>query len=331
MAPAGLACTGFAHVACPYGAPGDRLWVRETWRITGASPEDALDMFDRGDVQYRADDDQSYIDKYRPSIHMPRRFSRITLEVTGVRVERLQDISEADAMAEGIVEAYGGFALPAGEHFHASDPRQSYFSLFEAINGPGSVEANPWLWCVSFRRVACVSRGRRWIRALVGEKFPTARLPESQSTPQPSNGAARGDRWEIRGRKRVRIGAGRGAEIPTKVDLKPLDRCAQRWHSRGTEASNRRRNMNAYTHDNTVMAAARNAVQRGEEFSPMLCGTSSTWQQRRLFECEMLLTRAASAAHLLGDVPTLILMRDSYLSGNYSAAHADSPSDSVFC
>ena len=50
----------------------DRLWVRETWRITGDSPEDTLDMFDRDDVQYRADDDQSYIDKYRPSIHMPR-------------------------------------------------------------------------------------------------------------------------------------------------------------------------------------------------------------------------------------------------------------------
>ncbi len=140
---------------CPYGQPGDRLWVREAWRILGDSPDDTLDMFDRDDVQYRADDDQSYIDKYRPSIHMPRRFSRITLEVAGVRVERLQDISEADAIAEGIHK-------PAGSQFWHSDfntqlpgdtPQWAYRNLWESINGHGSWDANPWVWCVSFRRI----------------------------------------------------------------------------------------------------------------------------------------------------------------------------------
>jgi len=91
---------------------------------------------------------------WRPSIHMPRWASRITLKITDVRVERLQDISEPDALAEGIVATYGGYGLPEGEHFHAVDPRQSYWSLWEAINGPGSVEANPWVWAVAFRRVS---------------------------------------------------------------------------------------------------------------------------------------------------------------------------------
>lgn len=133
---------------CPYGQPGHKLWVRETHMDLGAC------------YLYRADPgaetERALVapgQPWKPAIHMPRAASRITLEVTGVRVERLQAISEADALAEGIVETCGGYGLPAGEHFHAADPRQSYFSLWEAINGPGSVEANPWLWCVSFKVV----------------------------------------------------------------------------------------------------------------------------------------------------------------------------------
>lgn len=161
---------------CPYGFAGDRLWVREAWQYAdwtddgepwiayAAGGEDLLcRTFDEewnyrlGDIWAELSSPDNYnIDgraadrRWRPSIHMPRWASRITLEVTGVRVERLQDISEADAMAEGIVATHGGFGLPNGSHYHAADPRQSYFSLFEAINGPGSVEANPWLWVVSF-------------------------------------------------------------------------------------------------------------------------------------------------------------------------------------
>ena len=146
-----------AHIPgfrCPYGKPGDRLWVREAWRIVGDSPEDTLDMFDIDDVQYRADDDQSYIDRYRPSIHMPRRFSRITLEVTGVRVERLQDISEADAIAEGIErsgECNWVDYLDYG-HNDFTSARRCYRSLWEQINGTRSWNANPLVWVVEFRR-----------------------------------------------------------------------------------------------------------------------------------------------------------------------------------
>lgn len=147
-----------APLACPYGQPGDRLWVRETWQaVNGTDRARHIVTHPRPNVgwlEYAATprlDEPAY--KWRPSIHMPRWASRITLEITGVRVERLQDISEADALAEGIVQLKdGGYGLPAGEHYHSADPRQSYFSLWEAINGPGSVEANPWLWVVEFPR-----------------------------------------------------------------------------------------------------------------------------------------------------------------------------------
>lgn len=153
----------FPPVRCPYGRLGDRLWVRETWRESRDSS--AWHYAADGTIlpKQRDKDLQAFLAhrapftwesyKWRPSIHMPRAASRITLEVTGVRVERLQDISEADALAEGIAPAHGGFGLPAGEHFHAADSRQSYFSLWEAINGPGSVEADPWVWVVDFKRV----------------------------------------------------------------------------------------------------------------------------------------------------------------------------------
>lgn len=134
---------GWWHVsetACPYGAPGDRLWVRETWGLY-------QHQFDHEchDVIYRADDQRPIVDRWRPSIHMPRWASHIDLEVTGVRVERLQDISEADAMAEGVPEAIP-FETPG---FY----RQGFHDLWESINGAGSWDANPWVWVVEFQRI----------------------------------------------------------------------------------------------------------------------------------------------------------------------------------
>jgi hypothetical protein len=143
-------CGSVDEVRCPYGRPGDRLWVRETW---GYNPDHPGRI---ASACYRADPGHEHDGiRWTPSIHMPRAASRISLEVTGIRVERLQDISETDALAEGIVSLphLNGFGLPDGSHFHAADPRQSYFSLWEAINGLGSVEANPWVWAVSFRRI----------------------------------------------------------------------------------------------------------------------------------------------------------------------------------
>ncbi len=143
--------------ACPYGAPGDRLWVREAWHAAcdfNQVPPREIPI--GSDIEHAATA-RSYAEiglmgKLRPGMFMPRWASRITLEVTEVRVERLQNISEADALAEGVQRGYGGFHVDQGAHFHVADPRQSYFSLWEAINGPGSVEAKPWVWVVAFKR-----------------------------------------------------------------------------------------------------------------------------------------------------------------------------------
>jgi hypothetical protein len=159
MASAGPATTGIREAHCPYWRqPGDRLWVREAWAWSGDGAIPAFDRVRKGEVWFRADPERTSPGiRWRPSIHMPRWASRITLEVTGVRVERLQDISEADAQAEGVtpkwepgcsgrlMEALGGFSFrPAAS---------AYADLWEQINGPGSWDANPWVWVVEFRRV----------------------------------------------------------------------------------------------------------------------------------------------------------------------------------
>jgi len=153
-------------VRCPYGQPGDRLWVREAWRSTGDGgrcdhmpPRDMQAHHVWYEVDGKAPQDEC-VGKLRRSMFMPRWASRITLEVTEVRVERLQDISDADAIAEGI-ESFTDF-LPSGHwrrydkatfNSYVSSPVDSYASLWESINGAGSWEANPWVWAVSFRRI----------------------------------------------------------------------------------------------------------------------------------------------------------------------------------
>ena len=124
---------GYEPVPCPYGVPGDRLWVRETF-------------FEIPDgVFYRATDRtwdherENTRVKWTPSIFMRRRQSRITLEVTDVRMQRLQDISDADVVAEGL-------DLVNGDR----RKQDAYAELWEAINGAGSWAKNPWVWCVSF-------------------------------------------------------------------------------------------------------------------------------------------------------------------------------------
>ena len=137
-----------------FGKPGDRLWVREShwWFIderdpvTGYTPP----LLTIDDVSYRADGDDGRT-AWRSPIHMPRWASRITLEITGVRVERLQDISEADAMAEGCeLECMTPTGDDSGSAIYGPG---GYRALWESINGPGSWAANPWVWVVEFRRV----------------------------------------------------------------------------------------------------------------------------------------------------------------------------------
>lgn len=153
-------------VRSPYGSPGDRLVVRETWQYADWT-DDGMPW-----IRYRADGETRLIEdtpkdwsdrltdtwaslsaadnyaidnraadrRWRPAIHMPRWASRITPEVTGVRVERLQDISEVDCRAEGL-----GDTVERAHHW--------YRALWEQINGPGSWDANPWVWVVEFKRL----------------------------------------------------------------------------------------------------------------------------------------------------------------------------------
>ncbi|MFJ3316158.1 hypothetical protein ACIPLR_12420 [Herbaspirillum huttiense] len=154
--------------ACPYGQVGDRLWVRETWQYA--------DWTEEGEphIGYAADDKRILIEDYpetwvkrleevwcelsdpknydidncaadrrwRPNIHMPRWACRILLEVTGVRVERLQDISHEDAELEGVKC-----------NMSAKGFRDHFCDLWEHLYGAGSWGANPWVWVIEFRRV----------------------------------------------------------------------------------------------------------------------------------------------------------------------------------
>lgn len=129
---------------CPYGQPGDLLWVRETYRHIELPPHQ-WDEVGECEIDYRATPRKIFEGcevPWRPSIHMPRRDSRLTLRITDVRVERVQEISEADALAEGVKRSQ-----------RASDARDSYASLWESINGTGSWDANPWVWVIEFQRI----------------------------------------------------------------------------------------------------------------------------------------------------------------------------------
>ena len=140
---------------CPYGQPGDRLWVREAFDFLPSGGPDQptaceIVYWANGAIEPRiAPPDYNPMvyahEKIRPSIHMPRWASRITLEITGVRVERLQDISKDDAKAEGVD------ALPM--ETRRATAKADFHALWESINGAGSWDANPWVWVLEFRRL----------------------------------------------------------------------------------------------------------------------------------------------------------------------------------
>ena len=144
-------------IACPYGAPGDRLWVRETWRYES----DGVAMY-RADVR----DELAHRAKWRPGIHLRREHARLFLAVEDVRVERLHDITEADAVAEGIRPwRLGGDRVRFAELREGGDPavpwdemsdtaRARFELLWQKINGKRAPwESNPWVWRVAFRRL----------------------------------------------------------------------------------------------------------------------------------------------------------------------------------
>jgi hypothetical protein len=136
-------------VDCPYGVVGSKLWVKENHRLLDCLCKETCRV--KGYVYYEADQsgyDGASTCKLRPSIHMPRWASRLTLEITEVRVERVQDITEADAKAEGV---------PASKNVEMKDGspcyRIPYQILWNQINGCDAWDKNPWCWCITFRRL----------------------------------------------------------------------------------------------------------------------------------------------------------------------------------
>lgn len=132
--------------------PGDLLWVRETWTTEGHTTKH---------YAYRADHDSiSNVGRWKPSIHMPKTAARIWLQVESVGVERLQDISEEDAISEGInwidvepevgMRAYRDYVNCENDFL---TPIQSYATLWQSINGPESWEQNPFVWVIKFKRI----------------------------------------------------------------------------------------------------------------------------------------------------------------------------------
>jgi len=171
----------FVSRCCPYGRPGDRLWVRETWGVISHDFDEIGNMVEwvpdrpaqpirdmpfgrgyyTGHVIYRADGDAEWAgdddgggdtrSAWKPSIHMPRIASRILLEITDVRVERLQDISDEQCVDEGtgLTKHAAGVKLtvPQGK----SLPKAMFEDLWSSINGAESWDANPWVWVVEFK------------------------------------------------------------------------------------------------------------------------------------------------------------------------------------
>jgi len=175
-------------IKCPYGKPGDRLWVKEShfllgrWEMNGKTKTGKdkwrFFPFQAGGVLFPENKPKTVRPNTyrrngwykRNSLFMPRWASRITLEITGIRVERLDRISDDDALAEGILEencivgchCAGGYhqEVMGVRYFHENGNEEGYESaddaykdLWESINGPGSWDANPWVWVIEFKRV----------------------------------------------------------------------------------------------------------------------------------------------------------------------------------
>lgn len=156
-----------------YGNIGDVLWVRENFYVAENYNQWSIhqllfcdvEVFYTADIPYFKSKRPLHRGKNRPSIHMPKKFARIFLKVTNIKIERLNDISEADAIAEGIHEnplfrydcylcgKKGHIGAPNCEDgfFHAA--KDSFFSLWESITGKESLESNPWVWVIEFEKV----------------------------------------------------------------------------------------------------------------------------------------------------------------------------------
>ena len=153
------------YCKCPYGKVGDILWVRETWG-------EVFWNFFSG-ILYKADGDLEFegkfyaLDKWSPSIHMPKKHARIYLEITEIRVERLHEITTEDAIAEGIEpikfmsqkkietvgQLYRDYLVKQTHLDKGTKPLKSFESLWQSINGMESWQHNPWVWVISFKQI----------------------------------------------------------------------------------------------------------------------------------------------------------------------------------
>lgn len=136
-------------IKCPYGVPGDRLWVRETFGAINREgdpirPHEGCGIVYRADIPGRGDPG----DTWRPSIFMPRWASRILLEITDVRVQRVQEITEEDAKDEGV----DPIKCRVPSH------KDAFLALFYDLNKRAPRTENPWVWVISFRRIPCPPR-----------------------------------------------------------------------------------------------------------------------------------------------------------------------------
>jgi hypothetical protein len=169
---------GNGGVRSPYGDHGEWLWVKETHRIRSrpirSRQAGLAEHHFRADVEYRADGETRVLDAHmenwrlpfeegrkawRPSIFLPRWASRITLDVVEVRVERLVEISIADAIAEGVERdpAHPGCWKADGDWI-CGDPKDAFRRLWDSINGDrASWASNPWVWVITFKRAAAVA------------------------------------------------------------------------------------------------------------------------------------------------------------------------------
>lgn len=181
---------GAKFIKCPYGQPGDLLWARETWNIFAFSrdaekywpyekipktdPREDDESYGHSEVDYFATT-KSPDDKWRPNIHMPKWAARIWDRVVSIRVERLQDIDTADALAEGIefewrtltTETYFAKDYLKDDFVPDLSPVESYQSLWTKINGPGSWEANPWVWVITTENLSLTGKPQSLFEGLM--------------------------------------------------------------------------------------------------------------------------------------------------------------------
>lgn len=146
---------------CPFGIVGDRIWVRETWAEAGGNAPE-LQLY-RANYPEHVPSHYEHLRpaeeiRWRPSIHMPRWASRLTLEITNVGVQRLQSISQNDAAREGLVRlpASGRYCINQGDQYFGGashDAREVFSWLWSSIYGDDSWQANPWVWVIEFKQV----------------------------------------------------------------------------------------------------------------------------------------------------------------------------------